>query len=57
MSEGNRAGLRLNNPRRTIFLLEFELWSVGCFYLCSSWFGKPAESQLALAEDLWAINI
>jgi hypothetical protein len=47
MSEGNRAGLGLNNPRRTIFLPQFELWSAGCFYLRTSWFGKAAESQFA----------
>jgi len=47
MSEGNRAGLRPNNPRRTIFLVQFKLWSAGCFYLGTSWFGNPAGSQIA----------
>jgi hypothetical protein len=57
MSEENRAGFGLNNPRRTIFLQGFHLWSIGCFYLAHSWFGRSVEFRLAPAQGLPAISI
>jgi hypothetical protein len=57
MSEGNRAGLGQNDPRKTIFLPEFDLWSAGCFDLGPSWFGRGKDFHFASAEALPAINI